>query len=140
MLVRHGVPFRQAHGILAGLVRAALDAGKSLSELTPAELAAHSPALGEHSEEYRALLTQSSWLESKVSEGGTASVRVQEQLDARARRAHPSARGRVQRALGLTCRERPPWLASPCVRRAGRRRARCPSSSTGGRWWRSRGR
>ncbi|HXA55184.1 MAG TPA: argininosuccinate lyase, partial [Solirubrobacteraceae bacterium] len=34
MLVRHGVPFRQAHGVVAGLVRAAIDAGKSLSELT----------------------------------------------------------------------------------------------------------
>jgi argininosuccinate lyase len=80
MLVRHGVPFRQAHGILAGLVRSTLEAGKSLSELTPAELAAHSPLLGEHSEEYQALLRQSAWLESKVSEGGTASGRLQEQL------------------------------------------------------------
>jgi argininosuccinate lyase len=92
MLVRHGVPFRQAHGIVAGLVRTALDMGKSLSELTPEELAAHSSLLGEHSEEYRELLTQSSWLESKVSEGGTASRRVQEQLElARGVLTHPPA-------------------------------------------------
>jgi argininosuccinate lyase len=81
MLVRHGVPFREAHGVVAGLVRAALDDGRRLSKFTPAELAAHSPVLGEHSEEYRALLSQSSWLESKVSEGGTSSRRLQEQLE-----------------------------------------------------------
>jgi argininosuccinate lyase len=81
MLVRHGVPFRQAHGVVAGLVRAAIDAGKSLSELTATELTAHSAVLGEHAEEYRALLTRSSWLESKISAGGTASARVREQLE-----------------------------------------------------------
>jgi argininosuccinate lyase len=92
MLVRHGVPFRDAHGIVAGLVRAALEDGRRLSELTPAELTAHSPVLGEHSEEYFALLTQSSWLESKISEGGTASERVREQLElARGVLAHPPA-------------------------------------------------
>jgi argininosuccinate lyase len=92
MLVRHGVPFREAHGIVAGLVRTALEGGRRLSELTPAELSVHSPVLGEHSEEYLALLTQSSWLESKVSEGGTASTRVREQLElARGVLAHPPA-------------------------------------------------
>ncbi len=30
LLVRLGVPFRQAHGIVAGLVRTAVDAGKPL--------------------------------------------------------------------------------------------------------------
>ncbi len=91
-LVRHGVPFREAHGVVAGLVRVALDAGRSLSELTPAELAAHSPVLSEHAEEYRELLTQGSFLESKVSEGGTASERVREQLQlARGVLAHPPA-------------------------------------------------
>jgi argininosuccinate lyase len=84
MLVRHGVPFREAHGVVAGLVRAALESGRRLSELEDAELAAHHPALGEHAAEYRQALTREAWLESKVSEGGTASARVGEQL----RRAH----------------------------------------------------
>jgi argininosuccinate lyase len=81
MLVRHGLPFREAHGVLAGLVRASLEDGRTLSQLTPAELAAHSPLLAEHSEEYYAALRQDSWLESKVSEGGTALARVREQLE-----------------------------------------------------------
>ena len=73
-------------------MRTALEMGERLSELTPAELAAHSPVLGEHSEEYLELLTQSSWLESKVSEGGTASERVREQLAlARGVLTHPPA-------------------------------------------------
>jgi argininosuccinate lyase len=80
LLVRLGIPFREAHGVVAGLVRAALDAGKSLSQLSVAELAAHSETLAAHEAEYRALLEQSSWLESKVSEGGTALARVREQL------------------------------------------------------------
>ena len=33
MLVRRGVPFRQSHGIVAGLVRTAVDSGRTLSEL-----------------------------------------------------------------------------------------------------------
>ncbi len=92
MLVRYGVPFREAHGILSGLVRTALQSGRRLSELTPAELATHSPLLAEHDEEYRELLTQGSWLESKVSEGGTSSERVREQLElARGVLEHPPA-------------------------------------------------
>ena len=39
LLVRRGVPFREAHGIVGGLVRHALEQGKRLSELTPEELA-----------------------------------------------------------------------------------------------------
>jgi argininosuccinate lyase len=78
LLVRRGVPFRQSHGIVAGLVRDTLAAGKSLSELSRDELAAHSPELDD---EFYALLSQRAWLESKVSEGGTALPRVQEQLE-----------------------------------------------------------
>jgi argininosuccinate lyase len=77
MLVRRGVPFRQAHGIVAGLVREAVDSGRSLSELTREELARHSDALDD---EFYAVLSQRAWLESKVSEGGTALARVREQL------------------------------------------------------------
>jgi len=80
LLVRHGVPFREAHGIVAALVRTALDGGCSLSQLTREELEAASPSLAEHHDEYVAVLAQSSWLESKVSEGGTSTARLREQL------------------------------------------------------------
>ena len=78
LLVRRGVPFRQSHGIVAGLVRDTLAAGKSLSDLSREELAQHSPELDD---EFYALLSQRAWLESKVSEGGTALPRVREQLE-----------------------------------------------------------
>ena len=77
LLVRRGVPFRQSHGIVAGIVRQALASGRPLSDLTREELAAHSDVLDD---EFYAVLAQSSWLESKVSEGGTALARVREQL------------------------------------------------------------
>ena len=80
LLVRLGVPFREPHGVVASLVRAALDSGSSLAELPPAELEAQSPLLAAHDKEFREVLAQSSWLESKVSEGGTALARVEEQL------------------------------------------------------------
>jgi argininosuccinate lyase len=80
LLVRLGMPFREAHGVVAGLVRTAVDGGKALSELTTAELATHSDTLAAHDAEYREVLAQSSWLESKVSEGGTALARVREQM------------------------------------------------------------
>jgi argininosuccinate lyase len=80
LLVRLGTPFREAHGIVAGLVRTALDQGKPLSELTPQELSAHSETLAEHAQELKAVLGESSWLESKVSEGGTSLPRVEQQL------------------------------------------------------------
>src|SRR5215210_6554388 len=77
LLVRRGVPFRQSHGIVAGLVREAVSSGRALSQLTLEDLARHSDALDD---EFYAVLSQRSWLESKVSEGGTALNRVQEQL------------------------------------------------------------
>ena len=84
LLVRHGVPFRRAHGIVAGLVKAALERGKSLSELTEEELGALGLPLGGDStlkaSDYAAVLKEGAWLESKVSEGGTALPRVREQL------------------------------------------------------------
>jgi argininosuccinate lyase len=83
LLVRRGVPFRESHGVVAGLVRRALEEGVTLSELPPEALAEHSEVLDD---EFYALLTEGAWLESKVSEGGTALERVREQL-AEARRA-----------------------------------------------------
>jgi argininosuccinate lyase len=80
LLVRAGVPFREAHGIVAGLVRLALDSGRTLSELTDEEILAASDALEPAA--FRALLAEESWLESKLSAGGTARERLVEQLAA----------------------------------------------------------
>ena len=79
LLVRRGIPFRESHGVVAGLVRRALDEGRSLSSFTLEELAEHSPALDG---EYYEVLAQGAGLESKASEGGTALARVREQLAA----------------------------------------------------------
>jgi argininosuccinate lyase len=77
LLVRRGMPFRQAHGVVAGLVRSAVGHGKTLSALTREELAQASPLLDD---EFYAVLRDGAWLESKVSEGGTSLQRVREQL------------------------------------------------------------
>ena len=77
LLVRRGVPFREAHGVVAGLVRTALDQGKTLSELTREELAERSDRLDD---EFYAVLRDRAWIESKVSRGGTSLERVREQL------------------------------------------------------------
>jgi argininosuccinate lyase len=50
----------------------------SLSDLTDDELRELAPALPPDG--FRALLEQSSWLESKVSDGGTSLDRVRDQL------------------------------------------------------------
>jgi argininosuccinate lyase len=71
LLVKRGTPFREAHGVIAGLVREALDSGRPLADVAV-------PALGEEAVE---VLERSSWLESKVSEGGTSLARVREQLE-----------------------------------------------------------
>jgi len=80
LLVGAGVPFREAHGIVAGLVRVAVGSGRTLSQLTDDELSTGAPALDGAA--FRGLLRGESWLESKVSAGGTARVRVAEQLAA----------------------------------------------------------
>ena len=79
LLVRKGMPFREAHGVVGSLVREALASGRRLSELTREELGNHSELLDE---EYYEVLAGERWLESKVSAGGTASARIAEQLAA----------------------------------------------------------
>lgn len=78
LLVRRGMPFRQAHGIVGGLVRLCVEDGRSLSELTLEEVRLESELLDE---EYYEVLRQSSWLESKRSEGGTSSESLSRQID-----------------------------------------------------------
>jgi argininosuccinate lyase len=77
LLVRRGVPFRESHGIVASLVRTAVDQGKRLSELTDDEVAAVAPQVDGG---LRDVLSEGAWLESKVSEGGTSLERVREQI------------------------------------------------------------
>jgi argininosuccinate lyase len=77
LLVRRGVPFREAHRIVGGLVRHVLDQGKALSELDVEELRGFSEHLDE---EYFEVLRGTGPLESKTVEGGTASTRVDEQI------------------------------------------------------------
>src|SRR6266540_4485152 len=71
LLVKRGTPFREAHGVIAGLVREAVESGRALADVAV-------PALGGEAAE---VLERSSWLESKVSEGGTSLARVREQLE-----------------------------------------------------------
>jgi argininosuccinate lyase len=80
LLVTRGIPFRECHGIVAGLVRVAVDSGRSLGQLGDEELTAACEQLEPAA--VREILAQRSWLESKVSEGGTALARVREQLEA----------------------------------------------------------
>jgi len=83
LLVRRGVPFREAHGVVGGLVRSALDSGRELSELSPEELAGAHTELAQGTEElYAVLSTPSAWLESKVSAGGTSRARLEDQMAA----------------------------------------------------------
>src|ERR671910_1289125 len=77
-LVQEGVPFREAHGLVGGLVRSALESGKSLSELSDAEL--DGVPENARSSMSRALEAGRT-IESKVSAGGTAASRVSEQLE-----------------------------------------------------------
>jgi argininosuccinate lyase len=77
LLVRRGVPFREAHGIVGGVVRAAVERDKKLSELTQEELTELAPELDG---QFYELLDEGSWLESKVSDGGTAMARVRDQV------------------------------------------------------------
>jgi argininosuccinate lyase len=79
LLVRRGVPFREAHEIVAGLVREALEKGKALSELSSEELRGFSEQLDD---EYYEVLRGGGPLESKRVEGGTASGQVAAQIKA----------------------------------------------------------
>ena len=93
LLVRKGVPFREAHGIVGGLVRDAVEQGKSLSELTEEELRERSEHLDDS---YYEVLQRSSWLESKRIEGGTGSAALAAQIEL--------ARGDPRRGQGAGAR------------------------------------
>jgi argininosuccinate lyase len=82
-LVQEGVPFREAHGMVAGMVKTAVDSGKPLSELTDTELDGVSD---DAKKAVRRALESGQTIESKVSLGGTASGPLAHQID-RAREA-----------------------------------------------------
>jgi argininosuccinate lyase len=83
LLVKRGLPFREAHGVVAALVATAVRERCALSELTLEQISAASPLLDAS---YYEVLGDGAWLEAKVSEGGTNLSRVRQQL-ARARAA-----------------------------------------------------
>jgi argininosuccinate lyase len=76
-LVRTGVPFRDAHEIAGACVRAAEERGIELWDLDDAEFAAISAAL---TPDVREVLSLEGSVSSRASYGGTAPVRVREQL------------------------------------------------------------
>jgi argininosuccinate lyase len=78
-LVRQGVPFRVAHEAAGACVRAAETRGVGLEDLTDAEFAEISPSL---TPDVRSVLTVEGSIASRNAHGGTAPVRVREQLDA----------------------------------------------------------
>lgn len=77
-LVRQGVPFRSAHEAAGAAVRAAEQRAVGLDELTDDELAAISPDL---TPEVREVLTIEGSVSSRDARGGTAPVRVAEQIE-----------------------------------------------------------
>jgi len=76
-LVRNGVPFRDAHEVAGACVRAAEERGIELWDLDDAEFAAISAAL---TPDVREVLSLEGSVSSRASYGGTAPVRVREQL------------------------------------------------------------
>lgn len=83
-LVRQGVPFRVAHEVAGACVRAAEARGVGLDGLSDEELVAISPHL---TPEVRSVLTVDGSVASRNGVGGTAPVRVAEQLAAARARA-----------------------------------------------------
>lgn len=77
LLVRKGMPFREAHSVVGDLVRKCLESDRSLSEITRDELADASELLDA---QYFEVLSQENWLESKQTAGGTSSPSLEDQF------------------------------------------------------------
>ena len=76
-LVREGMPFREAHEVAGACVRRCEELGCDLAELGDEELARVSPSL---TPGVRSVLTVEGSVASRTGRGGTAPVRVREQL------------------------------------------------------------
>jgi argininosuccinate lyase len=81
LLVRRGLPFREAHAVVGGLVRHALEEDIVLSAIPRERLAEFSDLLDD---EYYEVLASGSWLDSKLSVGGTSAASLAGQLEAAA--------------------------------------------------------
>ncbi|WP_245627402.1 argininosuccinate lyase [Kribbia dieselivorans] len=92
-LVREGVPFRVAHEVAGACVRACEERDIELWDLTDDDLAAISPHL---TAGVRDVLSVEGSLASRDAKGGTAPVRVAEQLE-RARARHAELSGWAER-------------------------------------------
>jgi argininosuccinate lyase len=77
-LVRHGVPFREAHEIAGACVRRCDELGVDLDGLTDEQFAEISPHLGPT---VREVLTVDGAIRSRNARGGTAPERVAEQVE-----------------------------------------------------------
>jgi argininosuccinate lyase len=80
-LAAHGVPFREAHEVVGKLVLACEREGRTLQQLTHAELAAASPVFGEDA---LSAVDIANVVSRRITEGGTAPARVAEQRAAAA--------------------------------------------------------
>ena len=76
-LVKKGLPFRDAHEVVAHAVKFAIGQGQDLAELPLATLQGFHPAIGE---DVYALLTLSGSLNARDLLGGTAPVQVRAQV------------------------------------------------------------
>jgi argininosuccinate lyase len=77
-LVKKGVPFRDAHGIVGRVVRHAIDSGKELDALTLEELRGFSPLV---EPDVLAALSVEASLAARGVAGGTAPEAVRRALD-----------------------------------------------------------
>ena len=106
LLVRLGMPFREAHGVVAGLVRSAVDERQdAVAAERRGARRAQSDCWASTPRSSPRCSPQSSWLESKVSEGGTSLARVREQL-ALARGGARCGRSRLTSTRGPCSRSR----------------------------------
>ena len=76
LLARHGVPFREAHGVVGRLVRVCIAEGKTFADLSVEEWAATHPVFAEHKPPLHALESVS----IRDIPGGTAPNRVEAAL------------------------------------------------------------
>jgi argininosuccinate lyase len=87
-LVEAGVPFRESHGLVGRLVRAAEQAGVTLDKVSPQVATGIHPALGP------ALAQLGTWeksVESRATPGGASRASVESQLDELRRLFQPAA-------------------------------------------------
>ena len=79
LLVRKGVPFREAHGIVGGLVRDAVEQRQAALRASPRRSCARAPSTS--TTPTTRCCERSSWLESKRIAGGTGSVPLAAQIE-----------------------------------------------------------